>query len=164
MLIRAERETDFDEIDDVVRSAFGKQDEVDLVHRLRALDGYAPEFSLVAVEDDEIVGHVMLSYVPVGPHRVLQLAPLAVKPGHQNEGIGDALSRHALDLADQRGEPLVLVLGHPNYYPRFGFESARGLGIDSDIPDLPDEPWMAKRLSNYDPSITGIAAFPASNS
>ncbi|MEX2394142.1 MAG: N-acetyltransferase [Actinomycetota bacterium] len=162
MLIRPEREADFDEIDDVVRAAFGQQDEVDLVRRIRTLKGYVPELSLVAVDDDQIAGHVMLSYAKVDGRDILQLAPLAVRPDRHNQGIGDALTRHVLELADDRGEPLVLVLGHPTYYPRFGFESARGLGIDSDIPDLPDEPWMAKRLSNYDPSITGVATFPPS--
>ena len=163
MLIRAEKPVDFDEIDDVVRAAFGQQDEVDIVHRIRALDGYVPALALVAVEDDgTIVAHVMLSYAHLDERRVLQLAPLAVRPDRQRQGIGDVLTRAALELADERGEPLVLVLGHPDYYPRFGFESARARGIDSDIDGLPDEPWMVKLLTAYDPSITGTATFPAS--
>lgn len=164
MLIRAEKPADFDEIDDVVRGAFGQSDEVDLVHRVRSLDGYVPELALVAVEDSgEIVGHVMLSYADLSGHPVLQLAPLAVRPDRQRAGIGDALTRAALELADERGEPLVLVLGHSDYYPRFGFESARARGIESDIDGLPDEPWMVKILTNYDPSITGTASFPAAD-
>jgi putative acetyltransferase len=163
VLIRAEKPVDFDEIDDVVRAAFGQQDEVDIVHRIRALDGYVPALALVAVEDDgTIVAHVMLSYAHLDERRVLQLAPLAVRPDRQRQGIGDVLTRAALELADERGEPLVLVLGHPDYYPRFGFESARARGIDSDIDGLPDEPWMVKLLTAYDPSITGTASFPAS--
>jgi putative acetyltransferase len=172
VLIRAEKPVDFDEIDVVVRAAFGQQDEVDLVHRVRGLDGYVPELALVATDfDGSIVGHVMLSYarLEAGPGvspgdepRVLQLAPLAVRPDRQREGIGDALTRAALELADARGEPLVLVLGHANYYPRFGFESARGRGIESDIPGMPDEPWMVKVLTAYDPTLTGTATFPAS--
>jgi putative acetyltransferase len=164
VLIRSEKPVDFDEIDDVVRAAFGKQDEVDLVHRVRDLDGYVPELALVATDDDgAIVGHVMLSYARLDDRRVLQLAPLAVRPDRQRTGVGDALTRVALELADERGEPLVLVLGHPEYYPRFGFESARGRGIESDIEGLPDEPWMVKVLTSYDPTISGTATFPATN-
>ena len=163
MLIRAEKPADYEEIDAVVRAAFGQQDEVDLVHRVRDLDGYVPELALVATDDDgAIVGHVMLSYADLDGRRVLQLAPLAVRPDHQNEGVGGALTTAALDLADERGEPLVLVLGHTDYYPRFGFESARARGIESDIEGLPDGPWMVKVLTNYDPSLTGTATFPAS--
>jgi putative acetyltransferase len=161
VLIRTEREADYDAIDDVVRAAFGKQDEVDLVHRIRTGSGYVPELALVGDEDGDIVGHVMLSYVPIGQRRVLQLAPLAVRPDRQNASIGVALTSRALEIAEERLEPLVLVLGHPKYYPRFGFESARGLGIEPEIPDLPDDVWMARRLTNYDPSITGMATFPA---
>lgn len=162
MLIRTEKPADFKEIDDVVRGAFGQQDEVDLVHRIRSLDGYVPDLALVATADDgTILGHVMLSYADLDGRRVLQLAPLAVRPDHHGEGIGSALTAAALELADARGEPLVLVLGHPEYYPRFGFESARARGIESDIEGLPDEPWMVKILSGYDPSLTGTASFPA---
>lgn len=162
VLIRTEKPADFKEIDDVVRGAFGQQDEVDLVHRIRSLDGYVPDLALVATADDgTILGHVMLSYADLDGRRVLQLAPLAVRPDHHGEGIGSALTAAALELADARGEPLVLVLGHPEYYPRFGFESARARGIESDIEGLPDEPWMVKILSGYDPSLTGTASFPA---
>lgn len=159
MVIRPEEAPDFEEIDAVVRAAFGKQQEVDFVHRIRASDTYVPELALVAVEDGAIVGHVMFSYATVGDRPVLQLAPLAVRPDRQKTGIGDALTRKGIELADARGDPLVLVLGIPEYYPRFGFESARALGIEPYIADLPDEVWMAKRLSAYDPSITGMAAF-----
>jgi putative acetyltransferase len=159
MLIRAEKPSDFDEIDDVVRLAFGREDEVGIVHDIRRGLGYVPELALVAADDDHIVAHIMLSYASVADHRILQLAPLAVRPEHQRLGIGDALTRDALRRADERGEPLVLVLGHAAYYPRFGFERARACGID--WPDAPDDAWMLARLSNYDPAITGTATFPA---
>ena len=161
VLIRVEREADFEAIDDVVRSAFGQQDEVDLVHRIRRGPGYVPELAFVAAEDDAILGHVMLSYASLDGRHVLQLAPLAVRPEHQNQRIGDALTRHALELADERGEPLVLVLGHANYYPRFGFEPARARGIDYEIPGVPDDAWMVKILTAYVPSLRGTAVFPA---
>ncbi len=159
MLIRPEQPRDFDAIDDVVRGAFEGETEVRLVHQIRANDGYVPKLSLVMDDDGEIVGHIMLSYVFLDAHKVLQLAPLAVKPGRQNEGIGDALSRDAIARADEAGEPLVLVLGHTNYYPRFGFESARACGIEPPDDATPDGAWMAKRLANYDASLTGRVDF-----
>ncbi len=167
MLIRTEKPADFDAIDDVVRQAFGQQDEADLVHEIRAGAGYVPELALIAdnAQDDDIVGHIMLSYADLSVRdvktRVLQLVPLAVRPDRQRQGIGDALTRAALELADARNEPLVLVLGHPEYYPKFGFEPARQLGIESAIDGLPDEVWMMKRLRAYDPTLNGTATFPA---
>ena len=160
MLIRPEQPADFDEIDAVVAAAFKQPDEAELVRKIRTLDTYIPQLTLVAVEDGRIVGHVMHSYALIDGHRVPQLAPLAVRPDRQNAGIGDALTRRALELADERGEPLVLVLGHPSYYPRFGFEPARSLGVESSIPDLPDDVWMAKPLGGYDPALRGLATFP----
>jgi putative acetyltransferase len=159
MLIRPEQPRDFDAIDDVVRGAFGGDDEVRLVRQIRSNDGYVPKFSLVADDDNEIVGHIMLSYVTLADRPVLQLSPLAVKPGRQKQGIGDALSRDALMRAEEASEPLVLVLGHPEYYPRFGFESARALGIDPPVDAIPDGPWMAKRLTFYDSSYKGRVDF-----
>ena len=164
MLIRPETSEDFDEIDDVVRAAFKSDDEVKIVRDIRSGTAYVPELSLVAVDADGIVGHVMLSYQRIDDRRVLQLAPLAVRPDRQNMKIGDALTRAALDLAEAKREPLCLVLGHPKYYPRFGFEPARALGIEPDIADLPDEVWMVKRLTHYDPSIRGTAHFEPAGS
>lgn len=165
MLIRPEEPRDFDAIDVVVRDAFTNDDrsgepESKLVRKLRASDGYVPELALVAIEDDEIVGHIMFTYVDLGPHRVLQLAPLAVHPDKQNAKIGDALSREGIARADAKGEPLICVLGHPNYYPRFGFESGKALGIQAPD-DAMDPAWMVRKLSNYDASIKGRVRFSA---
>jgi predicted N-acetyltransferase YhbS len=163
--IRPERAEDFAEIDDVVRAAFANehatgQDEVDIVRKIRTLPHcYVPELTLVMADAGEIVGHVMFSHSRISDSPVLQLAPLAVRPGRQNQKIGDKLTREGLRLADERGEPLCLVLGHPNYYPRFGFEPARPLGIEPEIEGLPDEVWMAVKLSAYDAEIRGTALF-----
>lgn len=161
MRIRPETPADHDAVDAVVAAAFANDGdpEVRLVHRIRAGDGYVPELSLVAEDAGEVVGHIMLSYVRLGPHRVLQLSPLAVAPSHQRTGVGIALTEAALELAEAGGEPLVLVLGHPEYYPRFGFEPARPLGIDPPDDAIPDEPWMVRRLSAYDVRYTGRANF-----
>ncbi len=165
MDIRPERPDDFDAIDEIVRTAFTNDhadgsEEVGIVRTIRTLPHcYVPELALVAVDGQDLVGHVMFSHSRVEDRPVLQLAPLAVKPGRQNEKIGDRLTREGLKRADERGEGLCLVLGHPNYYPRFGFEPARPLGIEPEIDGLPDEVWMAVKLSSYDPSIRGTATF-----
>lgn len=102
MRIRPEQAEDFDAIDDVVAAAFGQPDEAKLVRLLRDSDSYVPELTLVAEEDGAIVGHIMLSYAElagVGAARVLSLAPLAVKPGHQRDGVGIALTEKALNAS-----------------------------------------------------------------
>ncbi len=161
MIVRPERAFDFDAIDAVVGAAFDNEHdpEVRLVRQIRANDGYVPEFSLVADDEGDVVGHIMLSYVTLGDRKILQLSPLAVRPERQKQKIGDALSRDAIMRADEALEPLILVLGHPNYYPRFGFVPARSLGIDPPDDAIPDGPWMARKLANYDPALTGRVDF-----
>ena len=135
---------------------------------LRVVHELEPEISLVYEEDGAIVGHVMLTRMTlisasVEPtaavaHRPFQLSPLSVAPSHQNRGIGSALTREALRIADQAGEPLVLILGHPTYYPRFGFEPATALGLEA--PRDFGKAWMAVKLSAYDPAVRGRVVFP----
>ena len=125
---------------------------------MRIVREVEPEISLVAEEDGAIVGHVMLSRMRMGRHQPLQLSPLSVSPPHQRRGLGSALTVEALRLADASGEPLVLVLGHPWYYPRLGFEPAEPLGILA--PRDYGDAWMVARLSAYDPSCRGRVEFP----
>lgn len=87
------------------------------------------------------------------------IGPVAVLPARQRQGVGGALIRAAVELATERGEPVLCLLGHATYYPRFGFERARALGIDAPRP-WGDEYWMALRLPAWDPSVRGIARFP----
>jgi putative acetyltransferase len=104
----------------------------------------------------------MLSYVELddSSRRVLELGPMSVEPERQRRGIGSALVREALRRAEDRSEPLVLVLGHPTYYPRFGFSPASELGIAPPDPSIPDEVFMAIALRAYDPALRGRVAFP----
>jgi putative acetyltransferase len=161
MRIRRETEADHAAVAEVTAAAFGKEDEARLVEAIRACEEFVPELTLVAEEDSRIVGHVMFSYSAVegSTTRLLQLSPLSVAPDRQNSGIGAALTREGLRLADERGEPLVLVLGHPSYYPRFGFRPASTLGLEAPNPDWPDEAFMAVPLSAYDPAIRGRVTF-----
>lgn len=159
MRIRPESPSDHEAVDQIVEEAFGRPDEAKLVRAIRNSDGYVPALTLVAEQDGEVVGHVMLSYVGLGTAQALCLAPLAVKRNHQRRGVGIALTDAALAAAEDMGEPLVIVTGHTTYYPRFGFVPARSLGIEPPGP-IPDEAFMVKLLTSYDPSIRGRVVYP----
>ena len=133
-----------------------------MIEAIRASPGFVPELSLVAEEDRQIVGHVLLSYVELEGtgRRLLELGPLSVLPDRQRSGVGSALVRKALRLADARKAPLVLVLGHPAYYPRFGFRPASGLGIAPPDPGIADDAFMVIPLRAYDPAVRGRVVFP----
>lgn len=130
--VRPEREGDQAAIRAVVAAAFGRSDEADLVDALRASVAWLPGLSLVAAEDEAVVGHVLFTRATIGgAHPALALAPLAVEPSCQGRGIGGALVRGGLAAARSLGERIVVVLGHPSYYPRFGFEPAVPRGLTS---------------------------------
>ena len=160
MRIRPETEADRAEIRRINEEAFGRKVEADVVDAIRASDGFVPELSLLAEEEGQALGHVLLSYVHIdsGAHPVLQLGPLAVLPAHQRRGIGSALMRHALRAADARGEPLVLVEGAPAYYERFGFEQSGRIGIEPP-PGVVPKYFMARTLRAYDPALRGQAIY-----
>jgi len=164
MVIRPERAADQEAIAALTRAAFGKEREVEMIEAIRASDGFVPELSLVAELDGRIVGHVLLSYVGLAGRRVLELGPMGVLPEQQGRGIGSALVREALRIADVRSEPLVLVLGHPTYYPRFGFRPASDLGITPPDPKIGADVFMAIPLHAYDPTLRGRVVFPAAYS
>ncbi len=162
--IRAEAPSDHEAISTIVEAAFGRRMEARLVELLRESDCYLPDLTLVAEQGGEIVGHVMISYATLrradDEVRVLSLAPFAVAPKRQNDGIGSALMRESISRADETKEPLVMLIGHPNYYPRFGFERARPLGIEPPPPGAPDAVFMVRKLSNYDESYQGQLIYP----
>ncbi|HET7037075.1 MAG TPA: N-acetyltransferase, partial [Thermomicrobiaceae bacterium] len=128
MVIRIEETGERATVDEIVRQAFGREVEADLVRAIRASPGWIPQLSLVAEREGELVGHVLFSRVAIesegGEQPALVLAPVAVLPAAQNQGVGSALVREGLDRARALGERLVVLLGHPNYYPRFGFQPA----------------------------------------
>jgi putative acetyltransferase len=160
--VRAESPQDWAAIAEVTSAAFGKEREAQMIAAIRTSDGFVPDLSLVAAEEGEIVGHAMLSYVAMenSALRLLELGPISVRPDRQGRGIGGKLIRELLRRADERNEPLVLVLGHPSYYPRFGFQRASEIGLRPTEPEIPDEAFMAVRLKRYDPTITGRVTFP----
>lgn len=152
-MIRDARPEDHDAIVAVTGLAFRGEERA-----LRIVREIVPWLSLVWEHDDAVAGHVMLSRMRLGEHRPLQLSPLSVAPEHQGRGIGSGLTREALRRADAAGEPFVVLLGHPGYYPRFGFEPATPLGVlaPGDFGDA----WMLAKLTAYDPSIRGQVEFP----
>jgi putative acetyltransferase len=165
--VRAERPGDVESIRAVVDEAFAPDETVGpLVDAIRASSRFVAALSLVAVVDDRVVGHVLLSHVDVvddlgDHHEVLSLAPLSVSVPLQRTGIGSLLVTTALAAAEQAGEPLVVLEGHPTYYPRFGFEPASDVAIEIHLPSwAPPEAAMVKRLASYDPEIRGLLVYP----
>jgi putative acetyltransferase len=160
--LREERPSDIATIYALHYAAFGDRDvEPQVVDDLR--DQGVLELSLVATEDDAIVGHIALSTAHVEEVEVLALGPLGVLPDRQRAGIGSALVRAALDWAAATDRPLVALLGHPTYYPRFGFRPASELGIEPPF-DVPPEAWMAFALPGHSSNVQGrfryAPAFP----
>jgi putative acetyltransferase len=125
VLIRPETAADRDAIGHVNRLAFGQDEEAELVDALR--EGGFAQLSLVAELGGQVVGHILFSDLPIltdaGTVAALALAPMAVLPAFQKQGIGSALVRKGLEESRQQGHKIVVVVGHPRFYPRFGFSS-----------------------------------------
>ena len=149
--IRPETPADIPAIYAVNQVAFDGEAEPRLVDAIRLSENFIPELSLVAEADGQVVGHILFSRILIqaetGPIPALSLAPMAVLPEYQNRGLGSALVRHGLDESRRLGHSIVIVLGHPGYYPRFGFEPAEPLGIMPPYPVEPSEAWMVVELA-----------------
>ena len=144
--IRAEQPADAGMVRAVNEAAFDSALEADIVERIRDQGGAS--VSLVADSSGVVLGHILFSPVSVGGHpalRVMGLGPMAVLPTHQRQGIGSSLVREGLDRCQEMGCDAVVVLGHPAYYPRFGFVPASRYGISSEY-DVPDEVFMLVEL------------------
>jgi predicted N-acetyltransferase YhbS len=130
-VIRRERAGDVAAIRDVHRAAFGGADPVEarLVDALRADPGWLPHFSLVAVRDGAVVGHVVATRAWVGDVAALGVGPLGVLPGEQRRGVGSALMYALLSAAQAVDETLLGLVGSPDYYGRFGFVAGTEHGI-----------------------------------
>jgi putative acetyltransferase len=144
LVIRAEEPGDAAAVNAIVAACFAREDraepeEVALVEGIRRLPDFDRRLSLVADLDGKVIGHLLFSPMRVetaaGGVPALALAPLAVLPGYEGERAGTALMRAGLAAVRDAGHRIVIVLGHPKYYRRFGFRPARALGIE------PPEPW-----------------------
>lgn len=159
--IRAENAADADAIRSVNQAAFAGREEADLVEKLRIQGDVL--ISLVAELDQRIIGHILFSRMwietPADRIAAVALAPVAVLPEHQRCGIGGRLIRYGLDWLRDRGERIVIVVGHPAYYPRFGFSMEKARPLES---PFSGDSFMAMEL---DPGaldgICGRVIYPA---
>lgn len=161
MKIRKSIETDKIEIKNIHTEAFGEKkgpEIAQLVECLFADKTAMPLHSLVAIEDDKLVGHILFSEVKITQTTASVsaqiLAPLAILPDYQRKGVGSQLIKDGLKLLKNSGVELVFVLGHPDYYPRSGFIPAGVLGYEAPyhIPEKYSDAWMVQELS---PGVIG---------
>lgn len=148
--IRQENKDDFDAVFEVNKLAFGQDNEADLASCLRHSNAFIPELSLVAISDNKIVGHILFTKIRIiasdkSETESLALAPMAVRPEFQHQGIGGQLIRCGLDKAKELQYRSVIVLGHEHYYPKFGFMPADKWNIKSPY-DVPTNAFMALEL------------------
>jgi putative acetyltransferase len=144
--IRLERPDDELAVRETNQQAFGTPAEATLVDRLR---GSPESISLVATIGDRVVGHILftpISMEPAATLRVAGLAPMAVRPEHQRSGIGSQLVRAGLDHCRRQGYAAAVVVGHPAFYPRFGFMRASTKGLACEFP-VRDEVFMVVELN-----------------
>lgn len=152
-----ETATDYAAVHEVNKLAFGGEGEWRLVEALRKSRHFRPELSLVALKDQEIVGHILFSptviegAVEKGQEAgkndvpVLVLGPMAILPEFQRQGIGSQLVRHGLEECKRLGFGIVILVGHPGFYPRFGFMPARVKGLEC-IYKVSNEAFMVAEL------------------
>jgi putative acetyltransferase len=147
--IRPEQEKDFKDIRKITHDAFANEEEPDLIEAIRESEFYIPELSLVAEMGGKVKGYIMFSRISVvrdnGDMEVLSLAPMAVSPDMQNRGIGSGLVKKGIEKCRMLGHRIIIVIGHPEFYPRFGFVLARGSGFEVPF-DVPDEAFMVAGL------------------
>lgn len=169
LIIRREKPANYDTVFKVIQESFKNEEfsnkrEQFLVRNLRNSSAFVPELSLVAVLDDEIVGHILLTRIKIkNGHKEtpsLALAPVTVLPKYQNRGIGSTLIEHAHQKARSLGYTSIILLGHPDYYPRFGYQKASTFGITLPF-DVPDDHCMAIELTDDAlKSVSGIVEYP----
>ena len=162
MRIRKEKEEDIEGVRRVNELAFGARAEADLVDALR--DQAQPTISLVADNRGKIVGHIMFSPVVLKGHpnlSIMGLAPMAVLPIHQRNGIGTKLVHAGLKECEKLEFGAVVVLGHPEYYPRFGFVPSSRFDLGCEY-NVPEDVFMVKELrEGYLRGATGIITYHA---
>jgi putative acetyltransferase len=166
VIIRRETQSDRAAVEAVTSTAFqdpgSDQEPVEtkLLRELRVDVGWLPAFSMVAVDQDQILGHVVCTRGWIEDIGALGLGPISVPPRYQRQTIGQALMHAIIGAADAAGEPLIALLGDPNFYSRFGFLPAEQLGIAA-----PDPSWgqnfMVRTLTDCPPSITGTFQYAA---
>lgn len=169
VITRQEKEADHNAVFLLIESAFRTLDFSDhteqfLVERLRKSNAFIPELSLVAAVNNKIVGHILLTKLKIrnnnGEIHSLALAPVSVHPDYQRKGIGGMLINEAHSIAKSMGYESVVLVGHPEYYPRFGYTKACEFGISFPF-DVPKEACMAVELvENALKNADGVVEYP----
>lgn len=169
MVIRQEEEKDHQQVFQVIEEAFRDLEYSDhqehfLVERLRKSEAFIPELSLVAEANNEIVGHILLTKITIEndlqSFESLALAPVSVLPAFQHQGIGGMLIHEGHHIARELGYESAILIGHENYYPKFGYKKTTNFGISFPF-DIPEENGMAIELVKEGlKNITGIVRYP----
>jgi putative acetyltransferase len=168
MKTRTERVSDYDEVFQLNYLAFkNREDESRLIERIRLSEQFIPKLSLVSEENNHIVGHALFSKAEVidgeKNHDVIVLAPVAVLPSHQKKGIGSILIQEGLKRCTALGCDFVFLIGHPTYYPKFGFKPARKYGFELKQFNVSDEVFMVYELTQGNTNrLQGELRYPES--
>lgn len=163
MIIRQETQRDYGTVYQVVKTAFASAEhsdgtEQDLVNALRESESFLPELSLVAEINGKIAGHILFTRANVGSEEIVVLAPLAVLPDYQRQGVGKALITEGHRIARELGYSYSNVLGSADYYPRFGYRPAEQFGIRAPFAAAPEN-FMAIRLREDAPPLNGVLQY-----
>lgn len=162
--IRPESSSDIPGINSLLKAAFNEDSESLLVQQLRVTSEFIDEFSWVLESPNQLLGYLLLSPIDIQHDQStiasLALAPMAVLPERQRQGLGGLLVNHAIEKAQSAEWGSIIVLGHPEYYPKFGFEVASKWGVTCPF-EVPDEVFMAIELAPGSLSAGGKVVYPA---
>ena len=162
--VRKEESYDHSRVQKLLAEAFETDAEARLVDKLRENPDFVPELSFVAEHDGRIVGYILFFPIAIiskqDRHNSLALAPMAVTPKYQRKGVGKTMVEHGLTKARLSGFGSIIVLGHSEYYPRFGFRPASLYGVKAPF-EVPDEAFMALALTlNGLDNVSGTVVYP----
>ncbi len=162
--IRPEQPTEHAAVAQVNRAAFGQENEGRLVAALRRAEGFDPSLSMVAVREGQVVGHILFSAIHIetqhGNVAALALAPMSVLSEYQRQGVGSALVGEGLEACRRAGYRIVVVLGHAEYYPRFGFTQASEHGVQPPFAVRDDVFMIQGLVTGALDGIAGVVAYP----
>lgn len=164
--IKAEIPKDYEQITKVNNLSFNQPNEGIMISKLRMNDKFISELSIVAEIESKVAGHILFFPLNIVSEKksfeILSLAPMAVLPEYQRQGIGKKLVIEGLKKSKELGFKAVVVLGHPTYYPKFGFERASKWNIRPPIDEVPDEAFMAMELvEGFLSDKAGVVEFPS---
>jgi putative acetyltransferase len=162
--IRVETPEDQSEIFKITQQAFGQDLEARLVDLLRESDNYEKKLSLVAEKKGEMVGHILFTPISIEPasedFKAVILGPLAVKPYLHKQGIGSALIARGINACRSSGYRAIVVIGHPAYYPQFGFTRAGAKGLETPVPTAEEAFMVLELVPDALNGIQGKIIFP----